>query len=144
MTNSIKHYSAVVILGLFLVASAIFYATNAQAAPAVRDENNVPAVLGSSCDSASVGSVVVGNQQATTLQGTTTRRALYRIQQPVNATNTLSIALNGTAAVSGSGLVLQATSSAEFGLTTTFPYTGPISIITNAGSSTVMVSLCTY
>lgn len=124
-----------------LVAS---YGMLAYGAPAIRDENNIPAVFGSSCDSASVAVVPVGHQLATVAQATTTRRALLRIQQPFNATNTLAVAINGVVAVFGQGLLVNATSSTEVGLTTTFPYTGSVSVITNNGSTTILVSTCTY
>ena len=135
---------------MLLTALAIVYAQTVFSAPAIRDENNIPAVFGSSCDSATVTKVVIGHQVSTTIQATTTRRAYTRIQQPLNATNTVSIALNNDAAVSGNGIVLPPATTtnmatlAEFGLTTPFPYTGPITAITSTGSSTITVTTCTY
>lgn len=134
------------------VGFVAFYAHIAFGAPAVRDANNIPAVLGSSCDTATATQVAINNSASTVLQATTTKRALLRITQPLNATNTVAIAINGAAAVAGTGIILSPatttnaapTTIKDFGLTTSFPYTGSISAITSTGGAIVDVVTCTY
>lgn len=150
MTNFYSTRVIALIASLAVIAFAALYAIPAFSAPAIRDENNIPAVFGSSCDTATASTVAIGNQASTEIQGTTTDRAYLRIEQPLNATNTVSISINDVAAVIGRGLQLSnATTSNEtnfheFGLTTVFPYTGAVKAITSTGSTTVVVTTCTY
>lgn len=93
--------------------------------------------------------VSVGNQLTREMLATTSRRAWAIIQQPINATNTVSLSFNeGASAVSGSGYELtEATTTSDipqitFGLATDFPYISSVQAITNNGSSTVLVTEC--
>jgi len=98
--------------------------------------------------------VVVGHQEPLALNSaTTSNRAIVTVQQPPNATNTLSISFIGNA-VSGQGLTLNrdvtvpdnasTTDTLQFGRNTKFPYNGTVSAITDVGSSTVNVVECVY
>jgi len=93
--------------------------------------------------------VVIGHQESRTLLSDNSRRAWATIKQPLNATNTLSLSLGGTA-VSGQGYSLpNATTSnyaseMSFGLNTDLPFTGAVTGRTASASSTVLVTDCVY
>lgn len=83
--------------------------------------------------------------------GTTTNRAYTRISQLDNATNTVSVSFSqGAAATLTTGQVLSIGAATgtqytlEAGLNTDFPYTDAITAITDKGSTTVIVTNCTY
>lgn len=101
------------------------------------------------CSVVTSTSTVVGSQVSTTVLATSSRRAWARIEQPVNATNTIAVSIAG-AAVIGQGVQLTpATSTSpvaffDFGLNTDLPYTGAIQAIANAASTSVAVSQCVY
>jgi hypothetical protein len=92
----------------------------------------------------------VGNQVSSTVLSAKGNRAWARIQQPNNATNTVALSFDeGAAAVLGRGVSLNnnATSTIpdiSFGLATAFPYTGAVTGITDIGSTTVLVTECSY
>lgn len=97
--------------------------------------------------------VTIGNQFTTKLVGTSSNRAFVRIQNIINATNSVQLILNDTQTTSfttnGSEILTAATTTSPvtaltFGLNTNFPYTGAIRAITNAGSTTVQVTVCNY
>ena len=103
------------------------------------------------CTTSTVAVATVGNQSSVTLLAANSRRAWAQIEQPINATNTVSVALNaGTAATLTSGLQLTSATtsnpvpSLSFGLATANPYVGAVTGITNTGSSTVLVTQCNY
>lgn len=92
----------------------------------------------------------VGNDISSTLLSASSRRAWAVIQQPVNATNTVSISFGGTA-VDQQGYILADIASTTghadeifFGLNADLPSTVAIAGITNVGSSTVNVTECNY
>ena len=124
-------------------------------APAPRDENSVPAVLGASCTTSSTRAVRIGHQQETTVFASSTARAWASIQVVANATNTVAIAFGGVATLAqGYQLVPvqessniasgTTTPSIQFGLKTDFPYTGPVTALTNNGTTTVLVTECNF
>lgn len=92
---------------------------------------------------------LVGHQESRTILSANSRRAWAVIQQPVSATNTVSLSLGGTATY-GQGyhlyqaLTASSTNEMEFGLNTDLPYTGAVTAITAAASSTVLVTQCVY
>lgn len=93
----------------------------------------------------------VGNQVSRQVLASSSRRAWARIEQPVNATNTVAISIAGdAAAVIGQGVQLTPATSTnpvvvfDFGLNTDLPYTGAIQAITNTGTTSVTVSQCIY
>lgn len=109
---------------------------------------------GSQADACTVNTVTmatVGNQISSTILSAHANRAWARIQQPINATNTVNVAANaGAAATRVSGLQLPASTTTspvpylDMGLATDFPYTGAVTGITDSGSSTVEVTECLY
>jgi hypothetical protein len=103
------------------------------------------------CTTSTVTAVTVGNQVSTRIVATSSRRALVRIEQPANATNTVTLSLNSDiAATAGNGLQLTpATTTSpvplmDFGLNADLNYTGSIQAITNTGSSTLLVTQCNF
>ncbi len=102
------------------------------------------------CTFITVIPVTVGNQAATTVLGAQAMRAWASIQLPLNATNTISVSLASTSAVSGKGIQLSGTPTSSpssvltFGLNTPLPYAGPVSVITSAATTTILVNECTY
>lgn len=107
--------------------------------------------IASSCTTGTSTAVAIGHQYSEDIIGTSSRRAFVSIQQPVNATNTVSISLRqGARAVTNHGTSLHSaifgTTTQPFivGLNTDLPYTGTITARTNAGSSTVLVMECNY
>lgn len=105
----------------------------------------------SACRVASTTRVKVGNQSSVMVVGTTTNRAYTRISQLDNATNTVSVSFSqGAAATLTTGQVLSIGAATgtqytlEAGLNTDFPYTDAITAITDKGSTTVIVTNCTY
>lgn len=108
-------------------------------------------ISSSPCTVSTIAVATVGHQQSSTILAASGRRAWARIQQPINATNTISLAFNaGASATLTSGLQLTpaTTTSADnyidFGLDTDFPYTGAVTGLTNLGSTTVLVTSCNY
>lgn len=102
-----------------------------------------------SCTISTVTAATVGHQVSSTILASNGRRAWAIIEQPLNATNTLSINF-GAAATVNSGIQLPpATTTNEsdkitLGLDTDFPYTGDVMGITNNGSTTVRITQCVY
>lgn len=104
-----------------------------------------------SCTVASSTVATVGHQFSTVILATTTNRAWARIAQPINATNTVSIAFSNDArATLTSGFSLTTATSTspivdrEFGLNTDFAYTGAVTGLSSTGSTTIHVVECRY
>lgn len=102
------------------------------------------------CTVSAPTSVTVGNQASSVILATSSRRAWARISQPLYATNTISIALNGASAVANTGILIASTTAAlvptylDFGLNADLPYTGAVAGITSTGSTTLAVTQCNY
>ena len=103
-----------------------------------------------SCTTTTVSPVQV-KTTASTILATSSARAYAKIELIKTAgniaTSTPSISfLNGAKATVATGLQLSTTTpSIEFGLDTDFPYTGQVSGIVGAGSSTIVrVTQCVY
>lgn len=100
----------------------------------------------------STSTAMVVGPTSSTLLAEHSRRAWAVIQQPRNATNTVALSFDaGSAAVIGKGYQLfdMATSTGEaskmtFGLNTEMPYTGTVTGIASAGTSSVLVTECRY
>lgn len=107
-------------------------------------------VSASKCSTSSTEVATVGHQVSSTLLSANETRAYARIQVMPNATNTTSISfdegaaavLNEGASISGAGTTTM--QSIEFGRNTDFPYTGAVTGLNNVGSSTVLVTECSY
>lgn len=99
---------------------------------------------------ASTSAIVIGNQVSLTIVSAAGRRANLRVQQPINATNTVTLGLTASAVTSAGGLQLTpATTTSpvnymDIGLNTDMNYTGPVQAITNTGSTTVLVTQCLF
>lgn len=144
--------TGLVLVGLILCATllALWAPLISYGANALLDENRNPRVFGSSCTVYTQVAVAVNATATTTLLAASSSRAWARIQQPINASNTVQLALNGLPLLVNAGLQLTpaTTSSAvpliDFGLNTGFPYTGAVTASTTAGASTVFVTECGY
>lgn len=116
------------------------------------------AILGQSvsqsrCTVSSASAVTVGNDVSGRVLATSTTRAWAIVQQMPNATNTVWLSFsNGASSTLENGLALYAdtsnASSSEkqfsFGLNTAFPYVGEVEGITDAGTTTVLVTECNF
>lgn len=103
------------------------------------------------CEVSSIAVATVGSDVSTQLLATSSNRAWARIQQVVNATNTVYISLDEDAlATVTSGIHLgdgPSTSSIEYldlGMNTALPYTGAVRGIAGTGTTTVHVTECKY
>lgn len=131
---------------IVLVALATFYVTS--------DRQTFGGGAGqtaTSCTTSTVAVATIGNQLSGTVLAAHSNRAWARIEQPINATNTVNLAFNaGTAATITSGLQLTTATTTspvayiDFGRNTDFPYTGAVTGITNTGSTTILVTECRY
>lgn len=136
-----------ILLGLVLVIAV------SVAFPLFQSSNSLDASLGGGgfreqdCDVNTVSSVLVGPDAGfnSTILSAHSTRAWATLRQGSNATNTISISFDeGSAAVAGQGIPLHGTTSIEFGRNTDFPYTGAVTGVTAAGTTTVFVTECRY
>lgn len=101
---------------------------------------------------ASTSKVTIGHQLSTQVLATSSRRAWARVQVDQNATNTVALALNDVTATLNNGILINqaltngasTTPVLDFGLNTEFPYTGAVKALTNLGSTTLLITQCTY
>jgi len=128
-----------------LITSGSYYVLSKRSFAGIGNISSQP------CTVTTIAVATVGNQQSSTILATSSRRAWARIQQPINATNTVSISFNSSAPAtltSGLQLTPATTTSADnyidFGINTDFPYTGGVTGLTNLGSTTVLVTSCNY
>lgn len=138
-----------------IVIIALVISVLAILAPYVLKENKA---LGSAASRATADCLVststaslITSSASRQLLGTSTIRAWARIQQPLNATNTVQLAFNQDVAASPtSGVSLpnattsQYQTSIEFGLNTDFPYTGAVTGSTSVSGAIVQVIECNY
>ncbi len=109
------------------------------------------------CASTTNAVMAVGKDIPSTLQGTTSNRAVLVIQQPRNATNTIAISTTiaaanfltaglqlGSTTVQANTAISPIPTILMVGLNTEIPYTGAVSAISESGSTTVLVSTCNY
>lgn len=115
----------------------------------VRSFGSASTLATPACTISTVAQATVGHQLSSTILAANSRRAWAIIEQPLNATNTLSINFGATATVN-TGLQLppatttNETDHIELGINTNFPYTGDVMGITNNGSTTVRITQCVY
>lgn len=128
---------------LAMIASILYLYTNTAEA-GTSSLNSYP------CNTITSTVTSIGNQASVQLLASTSRRAWARVEQPINATNTVSVVFGGNLAVSGTGVVLTPSTTTspvpllDFGLNASLPFVGTVSAITNTGSSTVLVTQCVY
>lgn len=103
------------------------------------------------CSVSSTEFASVGKDIGSTILSANETRAWARIQQVANATNTVSLSFDeGAAAVAGQGAALTpATTTSpytaiEFGRNAGFVYTGAVTGLADKGSTTVMITECSY
>lgn len=131
-------------MGALLVIIGLFIFNGSQS---IAGEGGVAAT---DCEIVASTTVVVGHQKSIEIVASAANNAYVIISQPVNATNTLALALGGTASITTSGYKLApgaASTSPDkivLGLNSDLPYTGSVSAITNLGSTTVGVTVCRY
>lgn len=105
--------------------------------------------LSRKCTVNATSSVVVGDDGSKTILAANSNRAWAKVQNRLNATNTVSINFDAPA-TTNSGLQLVGNNASatpaylEFGLNADFPFTGAVTARTNAGSSTIRVVQCIY
>ncbi len=140
MKNSLKALGVTSILIIFVLVISAFV-TN-------KNFGGGNGFVSSTC-SVTQTVALVGHQESRTILSANSRRAWATVQQPLNATNTVSISLGGTA-VSGQGYPLSNATTSNyvsgmvFGLNTDLPFTGAVTGITASASSTVLVTDCVY
>ena len=104
------------------------------------------------CTVSTVAAATVGDDISSTLLAEYTNRAWAIIEQPINATNTVSVSFDeGAAATVNGGVQLTSATTTSpkqatepFGLNTDFSYTGAVTGITSTGSTTVRITECRY
>ena len=103
-------------------------------------------VSASKCNVSSTEVASVGDDTSSTLLAANEVRAWAQIQNRFNATNTVHLSFDeGAAAVLHQGFFVAPTStSPEFGRATRFPYTGAVTGITDSGTSTVLITECSF
>lgn len=130
---------AIFITGAILVAP---YLNNSE--PVIQKEASFSASLRLCTVTESV--VAIGHQEATTILAAGSHQWAI-IQQPLNATNTASLSIGGTAVLGqgyslGNATTSNAKSELVFGFATNKPTNKSISMITSTGSTTVNVISC--
>jgi hypothetical protein len=143
--------AVVVVLGAFvtvvaIVAGILFYTPQESLAGG-------DGFTANNCVVSTSTAISVGLQPgASTVVGTSSRRAWAQIIQVDAATNTVSLNFNqgAPATIATAGIQLGQGSSSStatgiaFGLNTDLPYTGAVTAITDKGSTTVRVIECNY
>lgn len=131
-----------------VLAALIFLTFNTYSEVTTQAVLNLGSINNQKCSVSSTEVAVVGGQVSTTILSANETRAYASIQNRFNATNTISLSFDeGAAAVANEGHLLYATTSqqkVEFGRATNFPYTGAVTGIASVGSSTVVVTECSY
>lgn len=115
-------------------------------------QNNVFNLGGGStfsrCVITTTTAVIVGDDISSTILSARSGRSWARIQQPINASSTVSLSM-GVIATVGNGLELTESTTTspvpyiDFGMETDFPYTGIVTGITDgSASSTLLITEC--
>lgn len=103
-----------------------------------------------SCTIVASTTVGIGHQKSVEIVASAANNAYVIISQPVFATNTVALGLDGEANITTSAYKLApgtASTSPErlvLGLNSDFPFTGSIQARTNVGSTTIGVTVCRY
>jgi len=140
-----KNY--LIITGIIIIGIGVYFLLPSKQPPI--GANASPATR--ACTPVTVNKQYVGNANSLTILSANSLRAWARIENLVNATNTIHLAFaSGTSATVNSGFILtEATSTSpvpyiDFGLNTDIPYVGAVTGITNKGSTTINVTECVY
>lgn len=149
LSRSILPY--IVLLALVVIWAQVVYAASTYSV--LRDPNGLPAKDGAVCTVSSVAAVTIGDDISTQVLAASTNRAWARISVGNNATNTVFASFDeGAAATLNNGIGLNTANTGgasstpyiDFGITTPFPYNGAVTAITNFGTTTVLVTECSY
>lgn len=140
-----------ILIGVALSVGLYAYASSTYSV--LRDPNGLPAKDGAVCTVSSVAAVTIGDDISTQVLAASTNRAWARISVGNNATNTVFASFDeGAAATLNNGIGLNTANAGgasstpyiDFGITTPFPYNGAVTAITNYGTTTVLVTECSY
>lgn len=139
------------IMQIVLMSSILFalaYASSFLFTPADVAQGEV---YSAGCSSMTRRVADIGNQSSVLLVASTTNRAALHIQQRDNATNTVYFNFSYASATVATGTwILEKVSATgtvremDIGKGGLFPYTGPITAITDVGSSTILITECLY
>lgn len=141
-----------VVLSLGLLSSAVIW-HRANQTPQTYG-NRADGATSISCNNLTQSIVQVGKDVSVSVLATSSRRSWARIGIPTNASTTflLSVA-NGATTTAGNGTILlnnpnvtgaSSSPTIDFGLNTAFPYTGTVQALSLYGSSTLVVTQCSY
>ena len=128
-------------------------ASSASTDTVLLDPNSRPAKDGAECSVSASTNVTINPSTSSRVVATSSQRAWARISIGNNATNTAFLSFDEDAsAVANQGLGLNlantngasSTPSIDFGLATTFPYTGSVTAISNLGTTSLLVTTCDY
>ena len=140
----------VLLVVIFLAPGFVYAVISSTNQNVFLDDNRIPAKLGASCTTNSTNASLISTASGT-IDATSTTRAYVRIQRVTDAsgmatTGPISLSFDeGAAAILSSGISLStSTPFIEFGIDTTFPYTGTVTGLTTAGASTVLVTSCSF
>jgi hypothetical protein len=151
MSTKIKIIVSLLIAGAFVIGVAVALTSVITALKQIEPQF---APLGSQatpkCSVSSTEVASIGHQLSSTILSANETRAYARIQTMPNATNTSTFSfdegaaavINEGASITGAGTTT--TQFIEFGRATHFPYTGAVTGINSTGSSTVLVTECSY
>lgn len=144
MSNKYITANSLLLLGVVLVIVGIYNLTTGNLFGGEGGQG------AASCDIISNANVAIGDDSSVEIVAGHAQNAYVVVTQPINATNTVSLAFGEDAVAGATGYKL-GSSTAEyhpntlvFGLNSDFPYTGSIEAITNIGSSTIGVTICRY
>lgn len=143
LSQSIKG-TALIALGAILILLGLFNFNQDEALSGQSSVNST------ACTVVSSTTVGIGHQKSVEIVASASNNAYVIISQPIFATNTVAIGIGGTANLTTSGIKLApgtaSTSPERFvlGLNSDFPFTGSVEAITNAGSTTIGVTVCRY
>lgn len=143
LSQSIKG-TVLIALGALLILLGLFNFNQDEALSGQSSVNSA------SCTVVSSTTVGIGHQKSVEIVASASNNAYVIISQPIFATNTVAIGIGGTASLTTSGIKLApgtaSTSPERFvlGLNSDFPFTGSVEAITNAGSTTIGVTVCRY
>lgn len=131
-----------------LVAIAILLVISFFRQPAT-PKITVGSVAADKCNVSTTTSRIVGSASSTIVLEANETRAYAKIETLFNATNTIYLSFDeGAAAVASKGTALGTTTATNpsivFGRNTDFPYTGAVMSLASNGTTTVLVTECSY
>ena len=147
-----KNYKFLLLILTVVVVVVAIQVYAASTYSVLRDPNGLPAKDGAPCTTTS-SRPTVGHQLSTRVLANSTTRAWTRIQVADLATTSSFVSLVQDARATTADFALNianqnggasSTPSIDFGIATELPYTGSVNVITNYGSTTILVFECNY